>query len=229
LSFWLLPINFIIIIIDGAWYRHQVEFSPLAVHHTQTRNLKLLNNIMNEVNKVYNGSGMFTIRMTASYLIHSQHTLATSQAQFNAKTHTSVNMTYTWTVCNLTLPLIDIRYILSGKLFTGLGVAEFYISMYPGTENKPIASIYSRLANLSTNIKLPFQVQYAFELIDGGSVERVAIKKTSPSIQYKYIGHSRGFNINYRYFKKLFQENSLVTFRYRVVYALSKNNVALKA
>jgi hypothetical protein len=206
-------------------YRRQVEFSPLAVHRSITYNFTLLDNVMNKTNKVLDGSGVFTIKMTASYLIHGQYTLATSQAQFNAKTHTSVNMTYTWTVCNLTLPLVDINNILTGKLFAGLGVAEFYLSMYPGTKDRNLVSIYSRLANPSNNIELPLQVQYTFELIESGSGERAA----SSLNDYKYIDDSPGYYFNYRYFEKLFKRNSLVTFRYRIGYALNKSNIALRA
>jgi hypothetical protein len=119
---------------DGAWIKRELPFFTLAVHDTITYNLTLLDNVMNEANKVPNGSGVFTIKMTASYLIHSQHTITTSQAQFNAETHTSVNMTYTWTVCNLTLPFVDIRFISSKIFFARLCVAEFFLEIYAGTK-----------------------------------------------------------------------------------------------
>jgi hypothetical protein len=109
--------------------------------------------------------------------------------------------------------LVDIDYILSEQFFAGLGVAEFYISMYPGTTDINLVLIYSRLANPSKYIELPLQVQYTFELIDRGSVERAE----SSSCQYKYIDDSWGYGFNYRDFKNLFQQNSPVTFRYRVV------------
>jgi hypothetical protein len=54
---------------DGAWNKLELPFSVLAVHDTITYNLTLLDNVMKEANKVHNGSGVFTIRMAASYLI----------------------------------------------------------------------------------------------------------------------------------------------------------------
>jgi hypothetical protein len=213
----------------GFPYGQQMYFSPLAVHDTRTWNLTILNKVMNEAKEVLDGDGVFTIKMTASYLIHSQHTIATSQAQFNAETHTSVNMTYTWTVCNLTLPLVDADSITSEKIFAGLGVAEFYISMYPDTKVRRFVSFYCRLANPSTKMKLPLQGQFVFELIDSGSVERAVIKQFSYSLQHKYVDESFGFNFKYQDIKKLLEQNSGVIFRYRVVYALSENNIALKA
>jgi hypothetical protein len=204
---------------DGAWNKLELPFYVLAVHDTITYNLTLLNNVMKEVNKVHNGSGVFTIRMAASYLIHSQHTLATSQAQFNAKTHTSVNMTYTWTVCNITLPLIDIRYISSKIFFAGLGVAEFSLEIFPGTKYQYYLSIYSCIEHIPRSIQLPLQVDHSFKLSDSGSSKQTVIFYHKNEIwgPPKYFKYSD--------LVKSMQQQGCATFKYHVVYAVNMTNV----
>jgi hypothetical protein len=189
------------------------------VHDTITYNLTLLDNVMNEANKVLNGSGVFTIRMTASYLMYSQHTVTTSQAQFNAKTHISVNMTYTWTLCNLTLPLIDIRFISSKTFFAGLAVAEFYIKIFPGTKYHDFMSIYSCIEHIPRSLKLPFQVDHSFELINSGSSKQTVVFYHKDKI----LGSLKYFT--YSDVVKSMQQQGCATFKYHVVYAVNTTNV----
>jgi hypothetical protein len=81
-------------------------------------------------------------------------------------------MTYTWTVCNLTLPLIDTRFISSKTFFAGLGVAEFFLKIYAGTMYHDYLSIYSCIEHIPRSIKLPLQADHSFELIDSGSYKQ---------------------------------------------------------
>lgn len=112
---------------------------------------------MNAVNAKLDDGGVFTLRMTCYYLIHSQHTIATSQAKFNATTHISVDISYTWNVCNLTLPLANHSRLVSENFFAGLGVTEFYVTMWPGTKHTGFVSLSFNLLYMPINIKQPLQ------------------------------------------------------------------------
>jgi hypothetical protein len=113
------------------WIRLREVVLSLNIGSPQLYSLTLLSEITNKANRMLDDDGIFTIRMTISYLIHSQHTIATSPTKFNSNTHTSVDMTYTWTLCNLTLPMVDTSKIISNVLFDGLGVAMCYIYILP--------------------------------------------------------------------------------------------------
>lgn len=203
---------------DGGWNKLEVSFSKLTAQETQTYNLTSLDHVMNAANTMLDDGGMFTIGMTGSYLIHSQRTIVTSQTKFNAKTHTSVNMSYTWTVCNLTLPLVDVSHIKSKNFFTELGVAEFNIQMYPGTEYEDFVSVYNFLVNLPS-IKRSPQVEYSFELIDSNSPERAVIDYFSESGLYEFtnIGWGRSQHFKYTDFVKSMRQQC-VTMKFHVEY-----------
>ncbi len=78
---------------------------------------------MNPANRVLDGD-MLTITMSCSYIVNSQHVIKPLQAKFERGVHTSVNMSYTWTLRNLTLPMTT--SVKSATLFAGLGAVEFY-------------------------------------------------------------------------------------------------------
>jgi hypothetical protein len=204
--------------IDGGWNKLEVSFLKLTSQETQICNLTSLDHVMNAANTMLDDGGSFTIGMTGSYLIHSQRTIVTSQTKFNAKTHTSVNMSYTWTVCNLTLPLVDVSYLKSKNFFTKLGVAEFNIQMYPGTEYEDFLSVYIFLANLPS-IKRSPQVKYSFELIDSNSPEHAVIDYFSESGLYEFtnIGYGRPQHFKYTDFVKSMRQQC-ATMKFHVEY-----------
>lgn len=123
-------------------------------------------------------------------------------------------MSYTWTVCNLALPLVGSEYIVSEIIFAGLGVAEFDLEIWPGTDYKNFVSFYSALKNTPNNIKLPLKVQHIFELIDSNSPNHAVIDQLSMSDVYErkneVWGTAQGFK--YADFVKSMQH------QYRVVY-----------
>jgi hypothetical protein len=142
----------------------------------------LRDHIRNNANKTLDGSGICTVRMTGSYLIHSQRTIATSQAKFNPDENTSVSMSYTWTVCNLTLPVVNSSTrIRSEDFFTELDVAEFYIEIYL---NENFVSMYSHLVNIPPNITGSFQVRHTCELINSSSPTLAVIDQHRMIYQY---------------------------------------------
>lgn len=176
-----MPANFSIRTSDGSWNWLGEILASLSVNDTLTFTLASTDNITNQA---LNDGSNFTIRMSGSYLIHSRHTISTSSAKFDAKTHTNVNMSYTWNVCNLTLPVANVNYIVSENFFAGLGVASFYIIMWPGTKNNKFVSIYSHLAEAPVTITMPLRIRHTFELIDSNSVKPIVIDRHSMSDEY---------------------------------------------
>jgi hypothetical protein len=156
---------------DGDWIWPMEKRQKSSLRYMQTYNFTSLASVTNKANKVLDDGGVFTIRMIGSYFIRNQHAITTSAPKLNAKAHTSVDMSYTWTVCNLTLPVVSNWYLESDNFFVGLGVAEFNIIMHPKTTDKNFVSMYIILANIPINCKLPLKVQFTFELIDSNSPE----------------------------------------------------------
>jgi hypothetical protein len=157
---------------DGS--RHtlgSVQFENFTVHDKQSHNLTSLDQVMDSTNRILDSDGFLTIAINGSYVIHSQHTITTSPAKFNAQTHTSVDMSYTWTVCNITNPF---SYCMFSNVFAGLGVAEFYIMMCPEAEDDNFVSVHSRLANTQVNIDQPIRARYRYELINDKTMEHGA-------------------------------------------------------
>jgi hypothetical protein len=172
---------------NGSWYDLDVvQLLNLAVHSIQIHNFTLLDHVMNETSKVLGEGGILTIRMIGFYLIHSQHTIATSHAEYNAETHISVHMSYAWTGCNLTYPNKSIMCVSSGKAFAGLGVAEFHITLWPEVEDEYLVSVYSQLAN--TQGDQPLRVRRRFELINSTTTEHGAFDQLCMSDVYEDVG-----------------------------------------
>jgi hypothetical protein len=149
-----------------------VQFKNFTVHDKQSHKLTLLDQVMDSTNRILDSDGFLTIAINGSYVIHSQHTITTSPAKFNAQTHTSVDMSYTWTVCNITNPF---SYCMFSNAFAGLGVAEFYIVMCPEPGDENFVSVHSRLAetmNTQVDIDQPFRARYRYELINNKTMER---------------------------------------------------------
>lgn len=201
---------------DSNW-NWRLEILPEMTVNTQFNlTLPLFDNVRNETNITLGYTGIFTIRMIGSYLIHSRHTIATSHAEFNPDKHSNVNMLYTWTVCNLTLPFIDDTLVLSDNIFAKHGVAEFCIAMWPGTESADFVSIYSGLVKKPINLDLPLEVRYTFELIGSNSQDEAIIKKTIRSNVYKNEGDRAGGSDDFYYadFVKSMQQQC-VTWKYK--------------
>jgi hypothetical protein len=196
--------------------RHARHFSGLRVNAKQTFSLQLFHPVLDEANKLLNDcGGIFTIKMIGSYLARSQHTVATSQAKFNPKTHNAVNTTYAWNMCNLT-SLSDYGLVLtSDNVFVGFGVAEFYIILISDNE---FLSIYSELIT-PTNIRLPLRVRHTFELVNGSSPEYAVVDKFSISAKYDYEHNRLGVtgHFNQIAFKQSMLLNC-VTFKYSFAY-----------
>jgi hypothetical protein len=65
----------------GSWQWLKNTVSSLFQFDSEIYELILLSKIMNKANKLLDDGGVFTIRMTGSYLIHTQHTLVTPHAE----------------------------------------------------------------------------------------------------------------------------------------------------
>jgi hypothetical protein len=174
---------------NGGWNSISTPYSStLLANETSLHYLPALKYIRNDANKTLDDSGICTIRMAGSYLIHNQRTIATSQAKCNPDENTSVNMSYTWTLCNLTLPMVDYSYLISEDLFVELGVAQFYIEIYPGTEHKDFVSMYSHVVNIPPNITLPFQTRHTCELVNRTSPTHAVIDQHRMIYTYLFDG-----------------------------------------
>lgn len=201
---------------SGISFWNDMLFPTLLVNDSLVYNLDILDNIMNET---LEDGGNFTITMIGSYLNHTQHAIATSHTNFNAKTHSSVNMSYTWTVCNLALPLVSNEHIVSKIIFAGLGVAEFNIRIRPGTEFKNFVSFFSQLKNTSNNIKLPLRIRHTFELIDSNSPEHAVIDQLSMTDEYEHMNEEWGTSLYFKYDDLVkSMQHQCATIKYRVVY-----------
>lgn len=160
---------------------------PLSVNIAQTYNLMSLNDVLNETNEVLDDGDILTIGIGGTYLIRSQHTITTSQAKLNPETYTSVNISCTWTVCNLTSPNSnDVGIpLVSETLFAKLDVAEFYILYILIREKENLVGVCSELRNAPANIRLHFQVRYTSELIDSNSMEHAVIDSSSTTYKHE--------------------------------------------
>lgn len=207
---------------DSSWQWLKNTVSALLQYDSVIYELILLNKIMNKANKLLDDSGVFTIRMAGSYLIHSQHTVVTPRDEYITKAHTSVDMSYTWTVCNLTLPLVDTcRFIVSERLFDGPGLAMFYIKMYLGTEAEDLIKISCDLVYTPSYIKLPLTVRFTTELMDSNAPTHAVIAKRSTSHQYKHYGSEGSSLQQFKYndfVKSVLQQ--CVSLKFRLVYEL---------
>jgi hypothetical protein len=154
-----------------------------TLRETETYILKILGTVINQATKVFADGDILTIEIIGSYLIHSQRKIATSQANFDPKTHTSVITSYTWTVCNLTMRLTDKIFLRSEKVFSELGVADFIITVTSGLQVSDFIAIFSQLITLN-NIKLPLRVRHTFELLNNSLPEHAVVDKFSMSVKY---------------------------------------------
>jgi hypothetical protein len=163
-----------------SWIALDEKLPISLVNNAQIHHLILPNNVGNETNEVLVDRDILTIGINGSCTVHSQHTIATPKVKFNPELHTSVNASYTWRVCNLTLSSSNVAstdVVESGIFFTNLGVAEFYLYLGKELEMKQgrksvlrrCVTMNSFLANTPINIKLPFRAQHTFELIDSNS------------------------------------------------------------
>jgi hypothetical protein len=117
----------------GGWFECNDTWSIVSVSNAQIYKLMCRNVTKFKEAAVHENGQIDGIGIQGSYFIRNQHVITTSQAKFNTKTHTKVNMSYTWTVCNLTLPNSNFANkqlsLLSETCFTNLGVAEFHLSL----------------------------------------------------------------------------------------------------
>jgi hypothetical protein len=84
-----------------SWIELNGTRSTSSVNNAQIHHLILPNNVGNKTNEVLVDGDILTIRINGTGIIRSQHTIATPKVKFNPELHTSVNASYTWTVCNL--------------------------------------------------------------------------------------------------------------------------------
>lgn len=178
---------------DEIWQKH-IHEELISVNDIQIFKLISLDTVIKEANKILDNGGFFTIRMAGFYLNRRQHAITKSDLKFNDKIHTNVKMSFVWTLCNLTLPMVNGTYsIESSTLFGGLNVAEFYLQVLPGTNYSGFVSILITLLKAPIHIKLPIRVKHTFELINSSSPEHCAIVQYSSVNQYESELSSFGY------------------------------------
>ncbi len=107
-----------------------------------------------------------TIGLGGSYANHRHHQIVTSPTNWDAHLHKYVNMTYTWTVCNLKLPLVGARSIVSADFPPAVSrLPQFYLSLYPGTAIKDYVALDCTLRWLPKTMQLPITANHTFTLI----------------------------------------------------------------
>jgi hypothetical protein len=198
----------------------------LVLHDKRTDNLTSPDYII----KPRNGAldNIRTIQMHGSYVVNSQYDITPAQAKFRRGVHTSVNMSYTWTLRNFTLPLIATTSVFSAVFFVGLGAAEFNMEIMPETKGNDFMSIQSGLKTAPEHIiQFPFQVNYTYELIDNacGLVENAILDRNTGLMSWDYRSDvmSSLQVFSYSNVKLLSKKHQCVTIKYRVVYDVVSN------
>ncbi len=148
----------------------------------ETSKLFRLKSVVN-VSKLALDNDTLTIRMDGSYVIKILYNVVTSSSKYEAHVHKYVNMTYTWNVCNLTLPLVAANAIISARFPAGYDLAQFYLIVQPGTKVKEYVSVFwiMMLKSASEAIKLPFRFNYTLALLDSAPGHMIISKTNSIS------------------------------------------------
>jgi hypothetical protein len=146
-------------------FKNLAYSSTLGLYDIKTYNLTSRDYVMNPANRALEG-GTLTIRTSGSYIVNDYHYIRPQEAKFKQGVHTSVDMSYTWTLRNLTLPMNATNSVVSAVFFAKLGAAEFFINMYPGTKVDSFVTIYTTLQTAPRTITFSLQVNYTYELID---------------------------------------------------------------
>lgn len=170
-----------------------------------------------------------TIIMTGAYVIHTQHTIVTLSAGIvppnDTGAYPSVKLTYTWHVCNLSLPA-QVNSLVSKSFPTASGVAQFYLLITPGTEYPGYVSVYSYLFSLPHYSISSLRVNHTFALMSSNS------SSASQLIVTDEVGHPAVFDrnsVNWGYptyftndaVKRTMHKQCLI-FRYRSTYFTCK-------
>jgi hypothetical protein len=166
----------------------------------------------------------YDIRIAGAYVSNSKYDIVTSSPHFMQHEHTSVNISYTWTVCNLKLPLVVDR-IASTFFPVGLGLSEYRILLFLGEaetfpNNFILFSI--RLENVpDLGTKLPHKVTHKVTLL-GSAPEYGIISETNAlSVQFNSIGHIQpALRFGQLSVSELLSSmrNQCATFKYSAVY-----------
>lgn len=186
------------------------------------------NNIVNSTNRLLEAdNNTFTVVVRGFYVINTQHNVVTSPSQFVALKHKTADITYTWTVCNLILPLSDSFHLVSALFPSGFDQAlpKFQIKTYSETKIDKYISNYISLLSVPPTVKLPLNVSYSFELIDSSDKHSVVAQYDSVN---NYFDGNKTFGIDkcfkYSDFIKSTNDNRCVTIKCRTVYDISTND-----
>jgi hypothetical protein len=165
------------------------------------------------------------ISLGCSYIVNSQHDIKPAQTKFKPGEHTGVNMSYTWTLRNFTLPVTATMGVASDVFFAGFGAGEFFMQMLTETMGEDLVSIYTRLYRPTApeHIKLPLQVNYTYKLIDNacGLVENAILERHTGLGLCEREGDIMDTSklLNYSAnVKMLVEKHQCVTIKHRVVY-----------
>jgi hypothetical protein len=214
---------------DSAYILHKLIRFNIRQHESSTiLTLTSRNNIVNSTNRLLDAdNNTFTVAVRGFYVINSQHNVVTSPPQFVALKHKTVDVTYTWTVCNLILPLNDGFHIVSALFPSGFdrSLPEFQIQIFSETKIDKYISNSISLLSVPNTIKLPLNVSYSFELIDSSDKHSVVAQYGSVYNSFdanKTCGIDKCFK--YSDFVKSINDHRCVTIKCRTVYDISTNH-----
>jgi hypothetical protein len=213
---------------DFAYILHKLVRFNIRLHRSAIHIMTSRNNIANPTNRLLDAdNNTFTVVVRGSYVINSQHNVVTSPPQFVALEHKTVDITYTWTMCNLILPLNDGFRIVSAPFPSTFdqSLPEFQIKIYSETKIDKYISNYISLLSVPITVKLPLNVSYSFELIDSSDKHSVVAQRDSV---YNYFDANKTFGIEkcfkYSNFVNSMNDHRCATIKCRTVYDISTNH-----
>jgi hypothetical protein len=204
------------------------KFIVLTIQRYETSKLLLLmsrSTIITPANKLLAADkNAFIVRVRGSYVINSQHNVVTSPSQFVAFKHKTIDITYTWTVCNLKLPLNG-DYVTASALFPSVfndSLPAFQMHTFPGIRIDNYVSNYIVLNRAPNNVKLPLNVSYSFNLINSSDKHNVVAQYEK--VQSFDIGKKVGKDKSFKYSDSVRSMNDqCATIQCRAVHDISTN------
>lgn len=112
-----------------------------------------------------------TLRVQGSYPIRRQRAVAMmTRDDITTPSPRSVSISFTWKLCNFThLNLTEGDALASAVYPQSTKLAQFYVTMFPGTRSEGFVSVFIHLQALPRGMALPLSVNHSFVLIDSSA------------------------------------------------------------
>lgn len=178
-----------------------------------------------------------TIRMAVNYVINKQRNTSTASSSSRETSHNvlrqshqqHVNITYTWNVCNVSLPLVDYNTVSSALFPTNQDktVVQFYLFVFLFSTDEDVISVFSALQQLPRGMSLPLTVNHTIALLDTSpernSLKTVAVTKAATYNELR-TGWGHKFTVDYTYYTTQMMYDSCVAFRYHALYSTNSSH-----